>query len=100
MILVTEASKSGFSDLKRVWELVKRFNIPGACIVNKADINSAICKEIKEYLRKEKILALGEIPYSEDFPAAISMGRTLIEQNESTWRPIFEKMGNAIKEIL
>jgi len=100
VILVTEASKSGFSDLKRVWELVKRFNTPGACIVNKADINPVICREINEYLLKEEILALSEIPYSEDFPAAISMGRTLMEQNESTWRPIFEKMGNAIKEIM
>ncbi|HCM15051.1 MAG: ATP-binding protein [Candidatus Cloacimonadales bacterium] len=98
VVLVTEVSKSGLSDLKRVWELVKKFKIPGACILNKADINPDICKEMKEYLHKEKILNLGEIPYSEDFPAAISMGKTLIEQNESTWRPVFENMGNAIKE--
>lgn len=100
VILVTEASKSGISDLSRVWELVKRFKLPGACIVNKADINPGISKEIGAFLHKEKILALGEIPYSEDFPTAISMGRTLIEQNEQTWRPLFETMWGSIKERL
>ncbi len=100
VIMVTEASKSGLSDLKRVWELVKKFKIPGACIVNKADINPAIAAEINTFIQKEKLLALGEIPYSEDFPSAISMGRTLIEQNETKWQPIFNRIWASIKEKL
>ncbi len=100
VILVTEASKSGLSDLKRVWELVKKFKIPGACIINKADINPGISKEIAEFMREEELLALGEIPYSTDFPTAISQGKTLIEQNEQIWRPVFEQMWGSIKERL
>ncbi|MCB5259157.1 MAG: ATP-binding protein [Candidatus Cloacimonetes bacterium] len=100
VILVTEASKSGISDLKRVWELVKKFKIPGACIINKADINPDICKQISKYLKQEKILALQEIPYSDDFPKAIAMGRTLVEQNTTKWQPFFQQMWATIKETL
>ena len=38
-VLVTEPSISGFHDLKRVYELVKKFNIKAGCIINKADVN-------------------------------------------------------------
>jgi MinD superfamily P-loop ATPase len=98
VILVTEASKSGLSDLKRVWELLTLFKIPGACIINKADINPEVSKEIQSYLKKSKIYHLGDIPYAEDFHQAIAMGRSVIEENETRWLPVFSEFWQVIKE--
>lgn len=98
VILVTEASKSGLSDLKRVWELLLLFKIPGACIINKADINPEISSTIQSFLQKNKIHYLGDIPYSDDFHHAIAMGRNLIEENETRWLPVFQNYWEAIKE--
>ena len=36
-MLVTEPTVSGLHDLKRVCELVKKFNIKSVCIINKAN---------------------------------------------------------------
>ena len=39
VVLVTEPTVSGLHDLKRVYALVKKFNTPSACIINKYDLN-------------------------------------------------------------
>ncbi|MCB5251610.1 MAG: ATP-binding protein [Candidatus Cloacimonadaceae bacterium] len=98
VILVTESSKSGLSDLKRVQELVAKFQIPSACIVNKADINPSVTNDIHKYLNKSKVQHLGDIPYADDFHKAIAMGRSLIEENEARWLPIFTEYWQTIKE--
>ncbi len=100
VIYVTEASLSGLSDLKRVWELVDKFQIPGSCIVNKVDINPEVAAEIHRFLDSKKILHLADIPYSEDFPKAISMGYTILEQNKDRWQPVIEKTWQTIREKL
>ena len=45
VVLVTEATVSGLHDLKRVYELVKKFNIEACCIINKFDLNTGIEKK-------------------------------------------------------
>ena len=50
VVLVTEPSVSGIHDLKRVYQLVKNFNLPAGCIINKSDINRQISKEIISFL--------------------------------------------------
>lgn len=100
VVLVTEASKSGLNDLTRVWELVEKFKLPGACLINKADINKSITNEIRKFLQKKGIVDLGNIDYSDDFPKAIAMGHTLIEENEERWTPIFSKIWQTIEERL
>lgn len=98
VIFVTESSKSGLSDLKRVQELVEKFQIPSACIVNKADINPQVTGDIHKYLHKSKVHHMGDIPYADDFHKAIAMGRSLVEENQARWLPIFTEYWNAIKE--
>ena len=95
-LLVTEPSKSGLQDLKRVWELVQRFQIPAACIVNKHDINPEVTGEIHAFLAEHDIRHLIDLPYDEDFPKAISMGKSLIEYDDSKWRPVFEEIWNRV----
>ena len=79
VIMVTEPSVSGIHDLKRVYELVKKFHIPAGCIINKSDLNSQIYQSILEYLKEENILHLGSYPYDESFTNSMTQGLTLME---------------------
>ena len=81
VVLVTEPTVSGFHDLKRVYELVHTFHIRAGCIINKADLNGTVLKELKAYLKEEGVDVLGEIPYDEEFTAAMTQGRTVIEHS-------------------
>lgn len=49
VVLVTEPSVSGLHDLKRVYELVDKFNLKAGCIINKSDINPEVTNEILDF---------------------------------------------------
>ena len=100
VLFVTEPSLSGLSDLQRVWELTKRFAIKGVCLINKADLNAEISAQIRDFLSREGIGLLQEIPYDEDFSRAITQGQSLVEYAPEKWKPRFEKIWEQIKKEL
>jgi MinD superfamily P-loop ATPase len=79
VVLVTEPSVAGIHDVKRVYELVKKFGIKAGCIINKADINTDKVQEIHQFLKAEDIQLISEIPYDENFTKAMTMGQTIVE---------------------
>ncbi len=98
VLLVTEPTVSGIHDLKRVYELVKRFGIKAGCIINKADINQKIASEIEEFLESEKILHVGSLPYLEGFSKAMVNGKTIVEYDELGLKPWLEERFEKIKK--
>jgi MinD superfamily P-loop ATPase len=88
VVLVTEPTVSGIHDLKRVYELVKKFNIPAGCIINKADINTAMTATIRRYLETEHIDSLAELPYDESVTKAMVAGLTIVEYDTGRLRDI------------
>jgi MinD superfamily P-loop ATPase len=100
-LLVTEPTLSGLSDLQRVWQLAKKFNIKGGCIINKADLNPEIAMLTEEFLGSEGIKHIDNLPYDEDFHKSITLGQSLVEYNPGKWRPQFNKIWERInKEIV
>jgi MinD superfamily P-loop ATPase len=89
-VLVTEPTVSGLHDLRRVYELVKKFHIKAGCIINKADLNISVSDEIKGFLNEEDIVLLSEIPYNEKFTQAMTNGKTVVEYDKD--------LGKIIKE--
>lgn len=89
VVFVTEPTISGLHDLKRVHQLVKKFQIRSGCIINKYNLNMDMYLEIEKYLNKENIISLAKIPYDESFTEAMTMARTIIEYDN-----------NALSEIL
>jgi MinD superfamily P-loop ATPase len=79
VVLVTEPTVSGIHDLRRVYELVKKFNIRAGCVVNKADINPEMTEQILSYLESERIVLLARLPYDENFTNAMVAERTIVE---------------------
>ncbi|MEA2105691.1 MAG: ATP-binding protein [Bacteroidota bacterium] len=95
-IIVTEPSVSGFHDLKRVYELVKKFKINAGCIINKYDINQEITDKIVDFLREEKIEHIASLPYDENFTRAMTLGKTIVEFDEGELK---EKMVNSWTKV-
>jgi len=99
VVLVTEPSVSGLHDLKRVYQLVKKFGIPAGCIINKADINQDVTDRIMIFLSDNSIDHLGNLPYDEDFTKAMTEGKTIVEDQESHLKNLITEMWKKIKEI-
>ncbi len=99
VVLVTEPTVSGVHDLKRVYELVKKFSIKAGCIINKADLNKEMVENIKKFLKAEDIELLSEIPYDEKFTAAMTNGKTVVEYDERLGKIISESW-EKIKDIV
>ena len=99
VVLVTEPSVSGIHDLKRVYELVKKFGIKAGCIINKADINTNKTNDIHNFLEDEKIDFIASIPYDENFTKAMTMGKTIVEFDSGNIKQILENSWGKIKKI-
>ena len=99
VVLVTEPSVSGIHDLKRVYELVKKFDIKAGCIINKADINVNKTNDIHKFLEDEKIDFIASIPYDENFTKAMTMGKTIVEFDSGNIKQILENSWEKIKKI-
>jgi MinD superfamily P-loop ATPase len=89
-VLVTEPTVSGLHDLRRVYELVKKFGIKAGCIINKGDINPEVSREIKDFLKEENIVLLSEIPYNVKFTEAMTNGKTIVEYDKDLGKIISE----------
>lgn len=99
-VLVTEATVSGLHDLKRVYTLVKSFNLKAACIINKYDLNAEVTNEIEAFLQEEHIALAAKVAYDETFAKALSQAKTIIEYSNSDLKAEIEKSWQNIKNIL
>ena len=99
VVLVTEPTFSGIHDLKRVYELVMKFGIKTGCIINKADLNNVVEKEILQFLSENDINHIASLPYDETFTQAMTNGQTIVEFGESKVKEILEQSWNKIKEL-
>ncbi len=98
VVLVTEPTLSALHDLKRVYVLVKKFNIKAACIINKWDINTAVSSEIKDFLKKEGILHIADLNYDEAFTKAMIQGKAIVEIEDSEVGKILKESWEIIKK--
>ena len=100
VILVTEPTPSGVHDLKRVYQLVKKFNIQAGLIINKYDLNQMLTEELLEYAEKENISIISRLPYDESFTKAITEGITAAELDDNRISKLIKTAWeNATKEI-
>ncbi len=100
VILVTEPTVSGVHDLRRVYQLVKKFNIPAGCVINKYDLNPGKTKEILAFLKEENIVHLASLPYDEAFIKAVSMGKTIVEFDDGKIKALVTESWEKVKELL
>ena len=95
-ILVTEPTLSGFSDFKRVLEIIEHFNVKCGCIINKATINKRLTEEIKDFSKHNNISILGELPYDKKFYVALTEKKSIFEIDED-YKEYFKKIWIKLK---
>jgi len=100
VIIVTEPSVSGIHDLKRVYELVRKFDIRASCIINKYDINPDITARILEYIDSVSVMHLCNIPYSSSFTRAITQGLTVMENGYTEIEMLIEAAWDKIRKSI
>jgi len=96
-ILITEPTLSGFSDIKRIFELVKYFDLDYKVVCNKWDINKEIFKKIKNW-KKDNFI--GKISYNKEIFKSISKLEPIMESElEGIKDEIIEIYDKIRKEI-
>ncbi len=100
VVLITEPTLSALHDLKRAYQLVKRFHLKAGCIINKSDLNNKVTGAIEKYLQKESILHISSLPYDEAFTRAMTMGLTIVEYDNNRLKAILRGSWQKIKEQL
>lgn len=96
VVLITEPTPSGLSDLKRVLEVVNHFGIPYGIVINKWDINSEMANKIKKEFENKII---GQISYDKNIFKAISKLTPILETNlrvKQEIKDIYNKLTKAI----
>ena len=83
VLLVTEATRAGCHDLARLIELLEHFGLPGVCIINKADLDARVSREIRRLCEDHHISVIAELPWSDVFPESLREARTLIEMQDA-----------------
>ena len=84
VVLVTEPSKSGLYDARRLVELAQSFSIPVLGVINKSDINKEMRSEIVSFFNSQKIPVLAEIPFNKEVVKAMVEGKTITEYNNDS----------------
>ncbi len=100
-IVVTEPTLSGIHDMKRVLELMKRFNVRSAVIINKFDINEENTKDIERYCLENGIEILGRVPFDRVMTDSMVEGKTVSEYApEHRITEILKDMWKRTREIV
>ncbi|ADO83369.1 ATP-binding protein [Ilyobacter polytropus] len=89
VIIVTEATSSGIHDLKRVYELTKKFRLKIYVVINKYDLSISHSKKIEKYCEEMGIDVALKIPFQKKVVEAITQKRipSVAEKD------FFEKLG-------
>ncbi len=85
VVLVTEPTPFGLSDLKQSVETLREMKKPIGVIINRAGMGN---QEVYEYLTGENIPLLMEIPFERSIAASYAQGK-LITEADTLWKSIF-----------
>ena len=64
ILIITEPSISGYSDMVRLYELISRFGIPAVILINKYDLNKEYLDKIMSFSIDKDIPVIGKVPYN------------------------------------
>lgn len=79
VLIVTEPSISGISDMERIIETAHKFQTPVAVCINKFNTNLKNTEKIISYCEKNNITFAGTIPFDKTAVKAINNGQSVID---------------------
>lgn len=100
VIAVTEPTKSGLSDLKRVLDLAKHFSIPAFVCINKFDLNMDITNEMEKYCVEKGFIVAGKIPFDPLIVKALQEYKTPVDTGDQEFIDEINSLWNKVTEYL
>lgn len=97
LLIVTEPSLSGVSDMERLLKTAFRFQIDMSVCINKFDTNPEITNRIVAYCESNHLHLAGKIPFDPSAVKAINSGRSIVEIDCPSGRAVNEIYENAMK---
>ena len=79
VLIVTEPSISGISDMERIIKTAQIFRTKTAVCINKYDTNHENTKRIEEFCREKGLPFVGKIPFDPEAVKAINNGKTIVD---------------------
>lgn len=97
VILVSEPTLSGLSDMERIVKTSEGFPSKVAVCVNKFDLHLKNTENIINYCKEKGIPFVGTIPFDKDAPSLINQGKTLADKDGSARDSIIKIMEKSMK---
>jgi len=91
-LIVTEPTKSGLDDLKRILELAEHFETQVMICINKYDINIDMVKQIENFAHEKNVFVVGKIPFDKMVMESVNSLRPITEFENSKARKAIEEM--------
>ncbi|MCK5732464.1 MAG: ATP-binding protein [Tenericutes bacterium] len=88
VLIVTEPSVSGMSDMIRIIKTAEHFRVKIAVCINKYNTNIAQNQKIEKYLIERKIALIGKIEYDKNISKILNEGNTAISVDSEASRSI------------
>lgn len=79
VLIVSEPSISGISDMERIIKTAEKFGIKTAICINKYDTNSENTRKIEFFCKEEGVPFAGKIPFDSEAVKAINNGQTIVD---------------------
>jgi len=101
VLVVVEASRTGWHDAKRVITLAQGFHLPVFILINKADIHPGITAQIELEVAEAGLPLLGKLSFDRTMVEAMLEGLTLTEyapesegalQLQAVWQGLVQKL--------
>jgi MinD superfamily P-loop ATPase len=93
VLIVTEPTISGLSDMKRAINIAQSFNISPEVIINKSDLNTIMTKKINRWCEKNHVPVAGTLPFDTDVVEAMVQGKSITEYDSDN------KISKKLEEI-
>jgi MinD superfamily P-loop ATPase len=94
VILVTEPTPFGLNDLKLSVDMIRELGLPAGTVINRAGIGDG---RVREYLRREGIPLLAEIPDDRRVAEAYSRGKLMTDEIFE-YRQVFQELADTVAE--
>ena len=99
-IIVTEPTLSGFHDLQRAVETLKKMRVKFGVVINKFDLNEFVSSSLEEWCFSENIDFLGKIPFDEMVNLATREAKPIILYEDSISSKYIKSIYQKILQIL
>jgi len=79
VLIVTEPTLSGISDMERIIDVADHFDIPSLVCINKYDLNKNNSERIEKYCKNKNVKVVGKLPYDTNITKALIEEKNIIE---------------------